>query len=123
MNKATDNRDTEFKLRVEQAAEIASENSEIDTTVGGGLHPVTSALWTYLLSIQQAIGVRGNLMEVGVFKGWGLFIPGRYCGPKEALHLLDISRGNLDQSRRFVLDRNLVQPEQIVELEGDTLTL
>ena len=113
----------EFSLKtsVEQAAVIAADNSEIDVNVGGGLHQATAALWAYLLGIQRCASIRGNLMEIGVFKGWSLFIPGRYCRDDEALYLLDISRENLYHSQRFVLERKLVLTSQLKLLEGDTL--
>ena len=107
---------------VSASKRVVDKNAEIPVQVGGGLHPSTAALWAYLMCIQDHFGVLGDLMEIGVFKGWGLFIPGSFCREDERLVLVDISEDNLASATSFVLDHKLVAKHQIQRAQVDSVS-
>ena len=92
----------------------------VPIAVGGGMHPKAAALWAYLLAIQQALRVRGDCVEVGVFRGWGSFLPARSLAPEERCVLVDISAYNLEQSRAFLGTHAGLAEAQMVDVLIDS---
>ncbi len=108
---------------VENSRKAVEGNNEIETSIGGGLHPSTAAIWAYLLAIQEFHGVGGDLAEIGVFRGWGLFIPSQFCQNDEKLQLFDISPDFLEEAKQFILKRSNISAHQIECRCGDTATM
>lgn len=109
-----------LKSVVKDRAKVAISNREIKTHIGGGLHPCTSALWCYLLSIQEYHETAGDLMEIGVFKGWSLFIPAAFCARGQKLAMVDVSREALEHARRFLESNSGTGLPDLVEVHGDS---
>jgi predicted O-methyltransferase YrrM len=111
-----------FKLRehVATAAKILLEYSTVETSLYGGMHPKAAQLWGYLFAIQCANCIAGDLMEIGVFRGWGSYLPARYCRPDEKIVLVDIAQHHLDLSKTFLTYQAKVHEELIESLLVDS---
>ncbi|MHC1791171.1 WcbI family polysaccharide biosynthesis putative acetyltransferase [Solidesulfovibrio sp.] len=109
-----------LRREVTQAAQIVGQYLAVETHVGGGMHPKAAQLWGYLLAIQNANSISGDFVEIGVFKGWGSFLPSRYCRPTEKLVLVDISQYHIDLARAFLVEHAGAKPEQIETVLTDS---
>lgn len=66
------------------------------------MKPKAAAAWAYFLAVQKALDVRGDCLEIGVFRGWGSFLPAKHLIEGERCILVDISRHNLEASATFL---------------------
>ena len=103
-----------LRNNVVSANNIVNEYLGIETALFGGMHPKAAQLWGYLFAIQNANNVTGDLMEIGVFKGWGSYLPARYCRPNEKIVLVDIAQHHLDLSKTFLTEQVKV-PADVIE--------
>jgi hypothetical protein len=109
-----------FEDLVVNGAKVFAENGKIDTHIGGGLHPTTAALWCYLLGVQKLLGVDGDLLEIGGFKGWGLFIPSQFCAPNQRLIMADISEESLNRASEFIASHSRGARPDLLKVHGDS---
>jgi len=110
-----------LRREVLAAVQHTEDAAAIQTHLGGGMHPKSSQLWGYLLAIQNAYGVTGDLMEIGVFKGWGAFLPARFRRADERLVLVDIAAHYLEESKAFLVERTGIDPSAIDLLQVDSV--
>ena len=57
----------------------------------GWFHEVSAALWDCLLAFQSQMHLRGNLLEIGVWKGRSAILQAMHAAADEQLVLVDIS--------------------------------
>ena len=71
-----------------------------DPVKGGGMHPISAAIWTLLLEWQKAANVNGDLLEIGVWYGHGAAMLNLHRAPNEHIVLLDkfMSREDFTQN-------------------------
>lgn len=84
---------------------------------GGGMHPKAAQLWAYLLAIQNSFGISGDLVEIGVYNGWGSYLPACYCQTTEKVVLVDIAKYHLEQSKKFLINETSIN-ESNIEMIG-----
>jgi predicted O-methyltransferase YrrM len=60
-----------------------------DPVKGGGMHPISAAIWTLLLEWQRTAGVKGDLLEIGVWHGHGAAMLNLHRAREEHIILLD----------------------------------
>lgn len=111
-----------ISLRSHVAASAISVKTylEINTHIGGGMHPKAAQLWGYLFAIQSSATINGDIMEIGVFKGWGSYLPARHCRSNEKIVLVDISQHHLDLATAFLTEQAQVQKDVIEQLLIDS---
>jgi len=102
------------------AVPVFRQYLQLRTGVGGGMHPKAAALWSYLLAVQKSCRVQGDLVEIGVFQGWGSYLPAHALAPREKLVLVDIAAHYLEAARNFVTSQTPVTAENIVQVQVDS---
>lgn len=77
--------------------------------LGGWLLSEAAATWSCLLALQVKRGVRGDLMEIGVFRGRSAALIALHARPEEALVLVDLvmRREAIDVIQGIRPDRNV----------------
>lgn len=109
-----------FRREVAASAALAKEFAGLQTHLGGGMHAKAAQLWCYLLAVQRAFAVGGDLLEIGVFRGWGSFLPAKFATGGEEVVLVDISQHNLDASKRFLVEQAGSSEDRIRCVLADT---
>jgi predicted O-methyltransferase YrrM len=93
-----------------------------DNVQGGGLTPATAAVWKALLDAQAAAGIRGDICEIGVWRGFSAALLASALREDERLLILDKfqkPKAYLPNIERFapgVSGRILHEPGDSVEL-------
>jgi predicted O-methyltransferase YrrM len=57
--------------------------------LSGWLRPEAAATWSCLFAFQEERGIRGDLMEIGIFKGKSAALIALHAGPQEKVMLVD----------------------------------
>lgn len=109
-----------LRNEVVKSADFVVQYKAIETALFGGMHPQAAQLWGYLLAIQSSANICGDLMEIGVFKGWGSYLPARHCRSNEKIVLVDIAQHHLDLATTFLTEQAQVQKDVIEQLLIDS---
>jgi predicted O-methyltransferase YrrM len=60
-----------------------------DPVGGGGMSEMSVAVWTFLLEWQRGVGVKGDMLEVGVWYGHGAALLAQHRADDERIVLVD----------------------------------
>lgn len=110
-----------IKKKVQSASSVVKEYQQIETALYGGMHFKASELWSYLFAIQSDNQVSGDLMEIGVFRGWGSYLPAKFRNHNELIILVDIISHHLELSRDFLIQSCKVPESSIKCYQADTV--
>lgn len=109
-----------LQTALREIAPVLQKYLGVQTTVGGGMHAKAAALWAYLLAVQRTLGIRGDCVEIGVFHGWGSYLPAQTLGSQDRVVLVDIAQHYLDKAGEFLGANTAARAEQVVKVLVDS---
>jgi predicted O-methyltransferase YrrM len=89
---------------------------------GGGMHPVCAAVCSLLLEWQEARGIRGDLLEIGVWFGNGAGLLNQHRREDERLILVDLNKSQ-ERFLANVAKGNALPTESLVFYPGNSLAM
>jgi predicted O-methyltransferase YrrM len=89
---------------------------------GGGMHPVCAAVCSLLLEWQETRGVKGDLLEIGVWFGNGAGLLNQHRRDDEKLILVDLNKSQ-ERFQANVAKGKPLPPEALVFYPGDSLAM
>lgn len=103
---------------IQRHASAVNRFGQIPPLLGGGMNINAARLWGILLATQEAAGVTGDVGEVGVFKGYGSFLPASNMKAGETVWLVDIAGHFLQVATGFLIEQAGVASNQVLTVEG-----